>query len=138
MKPSSSPVVIGALLSASAHSAAVHAIPRDVDTRFPYTGPDVPVGDWVDPTVKGNGKGFPRLFEPPAVKPDSSKPTNNVNVVSLAYIPEGVNVHYQTPFGLSGAPSVHWGKAKNDLCNEAIGQTRSSVAIFPYKDMDSV
>jgi hypothetical protein len=112
MKTSSSRVLVGALLFAGAHSAAVHAVPRDVDTRFPYTGPDVPVGDWVNPTVKGNGKGFPRLVEPPAVKPASSKPSNNVNVVSLAYVP-------------NGAPSVHWGKAKNDLCYKAVGQTRS-------------
>jgi hypothetical protein len=119
MKTSSSRVLVGALLFAGAHSAAVHAVPRDVDTRFPYTGPDVPVG------VKGNGKGFPRLVEPPAVKPASSKPSNNVNVVSLAYVPKGVNIHYQTPFGLNGAPSVHWGKAKNDLCYRAVGQTRS-------------
>ena len=125
MKTSSSPVLIGALLTASAYSAAVHAVPRDVDTRFPYTGPDVPVGDWVNPTAKGNGKGFPRLVEAPAVKPASSKPSNNVNVLSLAYIPKGVNIHYQTPFGLNGAPSVHWGKAKNDLCYKAVGQTRS-------------
>lgn len=125
MKTSSSAVLIGTLLSASADSAAVHAVPRDVDTRFPYTGPDVPIGDWVDPTVKGNGKGFPRLVEPPAVRPNSSNPSNNVNVVSLAYIPKGVNIHYQTPFGLSGAPSVHWGKAEDDLCYTAVGQTRS-------------
>jgi hypothetical protein len=36
---------------------------RDVDTRFPYTGPEVPIGDWVDATVNGNGKGFIRLVE---------------------------------------------------------------------------
>lgn len=118
-------MLVGALLSVGVHSAAVHAVPRDVDTRFPYTGPDVPVGDWVNPTAKGNGKGFPRLVEPPAVTPDSRKPSNNVNVLSLAYIPKGVNIHYQTPFGLSGAPSVHWGKAKDDLCNRATGQTRA-------------
>ena len=127
MKTSSSPVLLAALLSASAHATALRKSPRDVDTRFPYTGPSVPIGDWVDPTVKGNGKGFPRLAEPPAVKPASSQPSNNVNVLSLAYIPKGVNIHYQTPFGLNGAPSVHWGKAKNDLCYTAVGQTRSWV-----------
>jgi acid phosphatase len=41
---------------------------RDVYTNYPYTGPAVPVGDWVDPTINGNGKGFPRLVEPAAVK----------------------------------------------------------------------
>ena len=54
MKTSSSAVLISALLSARSDSAAVHALPRDVDNRFPYTGPDVPVGDWVNPIVKGN------------------------------------------------------------------------------------
>ena len=125
MKTFTSSALVGALLSANVHAAAVGAVPRDVDARFPYTGPDVPVGDWVNPTVKGNGKGFPRLVEPPAVKPASSKSSNNVNVLSLAYIPKGVNIHYQTPFGLSGPPSVHWGKAKNNLCNKTVGQTRS-------------
>jgi hypothetical protein len=32
---------------------------RDVDARYPYTGPIVPIGDWIDPTINGNGKGFP-------------------------------------------------------------------------------
>jgi hypothetical protein len=96
---------------------------RDVDNRFPYTGPAVPVGDWVDPTVKGNGKGFPRLVEPPAVKPAKSNPSNNVNVVALSYVPDGVNIHYQTPFGLGAAPVVHWGIKKSTLCNSASGQT---------------
>lgn len=59
---------------------------RDVDTRFPYTGPEVPVGDFVDNTINGNGKGFPRLVEPPAVKPASSKPRNNINVISTSYV----------------------------------------------------
>lgn len=125
MKTFTSSALVGALLSANVHAAAVGAVPRDVDARFPYTGPDVPVGDWVNPTVKGNGKGFPRLVEPPAVEPATSKPSNNVNVVSLAYTPDGVNIHYQTPFGLGDAPSVHWGVAKDDLCNKATGQTRS-------------
>lgn len=112
------------LAGLAATSISAVALP-DVSTAYPYTGPAVPIGDWLDQTVNGNGKGFPRLIEPPAVQPASSKPSNNVNVVSLAYIPKGVNIHYQTPFGLSGAPSVHWGKAKNDLCNKAVGQTRS-------------
>lgn len=125
MKTGTSPALIGALLSVGAHAAAVPVDARDVDTRFPYTGPDVPVGDWVNPTVKGNGKGFPRLVEQPAVKPSSSKPSNNVNVISLAYIPKGVNIHYQTPFGLGSEPTVHWGTSKNDLCNKATGKTNT-------------
>ena len=125
MKTSTSQALLSALLSVGVNAGVVPVGPRNVDTRFPYTGPDVPVGDWVNPTDKGNGKGFPRLVEAPAVKPVLSKPKNNVNVVSLSYIPQGVNIHYQTPFGLKGAPTVHWGEAKNDLCNKATGDTRS-------------
>ncbi|KAJ6151267.1 hypothetical protein N7470_007861 [Penicillium chermesinum] len=111
-------------------SAAVDARPasnraRDVDTRFPYTGPKVPVGDWVDPTVNGNGKGFTRLVEPPAVKPKSTHPTNNVNVISLSYIPNGMHVHYQTPFGLGKPPTVKWGTSRHKLNNVAHGYTHT-------------
>lgn len=87
---SATAAIVGALLSApyiSAAPAPTSELPeRDVDTRFPYTGPEVPVGDFVDNTINGNGKGFPRLIEPPAVKPASSKPTNNINVISTSYI----------------------------------------------------
>jgi hypothetical protein len=93
---------------------------RDVDTRFPYTGPTIPVGDFVDPTVNGNGKGFPRLVEAPAVTPGSN-PTNNVNVISLSYVPGGVNIHYQTPFGLGAAPIVKWGASPSKLSFTAAG-----------------
>lgn len=96
---------------------------RDVDTRFPYKGPAVPVGDWVDPTINGNGKGFPRLVEPPAVKPSSSKPSNNINVITVSYTPNGINVHFQTPFGLDKDPTVHWGDSADNLCNTATGST---------------
>ncbi|KAF3399763.1 Acid phosphatase [Penicillium rolfsii] len=105
-------------------SAAVAARPT-VDTEYDYTGPDVPVGDWVDPTVNGNGKGFPRLVEPPAVKPASSNPTNNVNVISLSYIPDGMHIHYQTPFGLGRAPEVRWGKSPRKLNKVATGFTHT-------------
>jgi hypothetical protein len=94
---------------------------RDVDTRFPYTGPAVPVGDWADPTINGNGKGFPRLVEAPAVAPASKNPTNNVNVISLSYITNGINVHFQTPFGLGGNPSILWGTNKNTMTKTATG-----------------
>ncbi|KAF2234884.1 acid phosphatase [Viridothelium virens] len=121
-------LALGLSLFALSADAAV-AIPfqgkRDVDTRYPYTGPAVPIGDWVDQTVKGNGKGFPRLVEPPAVKPANSTVTNNVNVISLSYIPNGVNVHYQTPFGLDANPTVHWGLSPSNLCNSSTGQTVS-------------
>jgi acid phosphatase len=108
--PSSSTLLLPLLLPLiSAHPRA------SVDTSFPYTGPAVPVGDWVDPSVNGNGKGFPRLVEPPAVKPAKANPSNNVNVISLAYVPGGINIHYQTPFGLGVDPSVRWGEKEGSL-----------------------
>ncbi|KAH0001155.1 acid phosphatase AphA, partial [Aureobasidium melanogenum] len=117
---------IGAVLFGTALVAAAPPVARrDVDTRFPYTGPTVPVGDWVDPTVNGNGKGFPRLVEAPAVKPNSANPTNNVNVISLAYVPGGMHIHFQTPFGLGAAPKVQWGTTQDNLCNTAVGQSNT-------------
>lgn len=104
---------------------SVHAVPV-VDERYPYTGPTVPIYDWVDPTINGNGKGFPRLVEPPAVKPSAS-PTNNINVISLSYIPEGINVHYQTPFGLGVAPSIKWGEDCESLDQISTGLTHTYV-----------
>ncbi|EMC97780.1 hypothetical protein BAUCODRAFT_66241 [Baudoinia panamericana UAMH 10762] len=98
---------------------------RDVDTRFPYTGPAVPIGDWVDQTINGNGKGFVRLTEPPAVKPSSSSPTNNINVISLSYVPGGVNIHYQTPFGLGQNPTVHYGLEPFVLYSTATGASKT-------------
>jgi hypothetical protein len=98
---------------------------RDVDETYPYVGPAVPVGDWVDPSVNGNGKGFPRLVEAPAVQPATANPTNNINVVALAYIPNGVNIHFQTPFGLGEAPSVLWGSAQDNLTHKATGASRT-------------
>lgn len=94
---------------------------RWVDETYPYTGPAVPIADWVDPTVNGNGKGFPRLVEPPAVQPASKNPTNNINVIALSYVPGGVNIRYQTPFGLGEAPSVKWGQSRGDLYYTATG-----------------
>jgi hypothetical protein len=126
MKTATKSALVSALLSAIPVNAGVVPVTeRDVDTRFPYTGPAVPVGDWVDPTIQGNGKGFPRLVEAPAVKPASSKPTNNINVISLAYVPKGMSINFQTPFGLGSAPSVNWGTAKNNLCYKATGRTRT-------------
>lgn len=94
---------ITAALTTAIMAAAVSAAPssgdvaaRDVDTLYPYTGPSIPIGDWVDNTVNGiPGKGLPRLVEPPAVTPASKNATNNINVISLSYIPSGVNVHFQ-------------------------------------------
>ena len=116
---SSRTVVLFALLS-----ALVSAAPT-VNTKYPYEGPAVPVGDWVDQTINGNGKGFPRLVEPPAVKPSSANPTNNVNVISLSYLPRGVNIHYQTPFGLGRAPEIKWGKHPNKLDKRATGSSHT-------------
>jgi acid phosphatase len=98
-----------------------------VDTAYPYTGPDVPVGDWVDSTVNGNGKGFPRLVEPPAVKPATANPKNNINVISLSYLPKGINIHFQTPFGLGVAPSVHYGSSPGKLNKKATGTSHTYV-----------
>ena len=123
MKTATGIALLGALF-VEAHPADSK---RDVDTRFPYTGPAVPVGDWVDPTINGNGKGFPRLYEPPAVTPKSKKPKNNVNVISISYVPHGVNIHYQTPFGLGTVPTVKWGKAAHKLDAKAHGTTNTYV-----------
>lgn len=95
MKANTASALVGALLlplGANALPADLEA--RDVDTKYPYTGPKVPVGDWVDNTAEGNGKGFQRLEEPPAVQPSGYKPTNNVNVISVSYIPNGVNIQF--------------------------------------------
>lgn len=104
----------------------VWAAPRpDVDTLYAYTGPAIPIGDWVDPTVNGNGKGYPRLVEPPAVTPASLNTTNNINVISVSYIPNGVNIHFQTPFGLNEQPTVFWGEYSKNLTCMSKGQTRT-------------
>jgi len=98
-------------------------VARDVYTNYPYTGPAIPIGDWVDQSPQGNGKGFPRLVEPPAVKPASKAPTNNINVISLSYMPNGINVHFQTPFGLGNAPTILYGTKMNKLNIEATGSS---------------
>lgn len=109
-------------------AVCVSAVPTpDVDTLYPYTGPTIPIADWVDQTVQGNGKGYPRLVEPPAVKPAYGNASNNVNVISLSYVPSGVNIHFQTPFGLNDLPTVFWGlHAKNLTCMNK-GQTKTWV-----------
>lgn len=111
-------------ISALAAGLSAHASPV-VDTTYPYTGPAIPIGDFVDYTVNGNGKGFPRLIEPPAVTPLSKKATNNINVISLAYVPNGMNIHFQTPFGIGHAPEVYWGTSWFDLFHKATGETRT-------------
>ncbi len=121
MKATAASALLGALSAICVHASPV------VDETYPYTGPAVPVGDWVDPTINGNGKGFPRLVEAPAVQPSSSNPTNNINVISLAYFPNGINIHYQTPFGLGVAPSVKWGTSATNLNQQVSGYSHTYV-----------
>ncbi|KAH9831315.1 acid phosphatase AphA [Teratosphaeria destructans] len=113
--------LVGAVVLASAAPTQER---RDVDTMYPYTGPQVPVGDWVDATVNGNGKGFIRLVEGPAVTPETQgTPKNSINVISLAYIPGGMTVHYQTPFGLGADPVIRWGLSSETLNHTTSGYT---------------
>ena len=128
------PILVASLLFAAVASAAPAPLyagnanllkVRDAFTNHPYTGPKVPVGDWVDQTVNGNGKGFARLNEPPAVWPSDLNPTNNINTISLAYTPTGINIHFSTPFGIGGDPSVKWGTDQYNLNTNAKGSTSS-------------
>lgn len=126
MKAAAASALIAALSATT--FTAVHAAPV-VDETYPYNGPTVPVGDWVDQTVNGNGKGFPRLVEAPAVKPKHENPTNNINVISLAYLPKGINIHYQTPFGLGEAPKVKYGTDAKKLHQVATGYSHTYVQL---------
>lgn len=88
--------ILAVAVAVSAAPTSGEVASRDVDTFYPYTGPAIPVADWVDSSINGvAGKGFPRLVEPPAVTPASKNVSNNINVISLSYIPSGVNVHFQ-------------------------------------------
>ena len=115
-----------ALLIVALAGPTILATPSpDVDTRYPYTGAAVPFGDILDPTINGNGKGLVRLSEPPAVSPPLGvHPTNNINVISMGYVPTGMNIHFQTPFGIGGDPVVHWGMDKT-LGQSSTGVTTS-------------
>ena len=104
---------------------------RDVYTHYPYTGPDIPIADWADQTVNGNGQGFPRLNEPPAVWPSGVDPTNNINTIALAYVPGGINIHFSTPFGIDGEPCVNYGTDPYNLHTNVKGQTTTYVQ-SPY------
>ncbi|KAF2095888.1 acid phosphatase AphA [Rhizodiscina lignyota] len=118
-KPTAAAVLFGGLLSPT-----VCALPV-VDQSYPYMGPAVPIGDWVDTSVSGDGKGFKRLVELPAVKPATNNPSNNINVISMAYIPDGIVIHCQTPFGLNGAPSIQWGTSPRNLNRMAFGYSHT-------------
>lgn len=39
--------------------------------------------------------------------------------------PHGMNIHFQTPFGLGKAPTVHWGLSPENLCYTASGSTET-------------
>lgn len=110
----------------------------------PYTGPAIPIADWADQTVNGNGNGFPRLNEPPAVWPSSENPTNNINTIALAwapdspifivdalsYVPNGINIHFSTPFGIGAEPCVNWGTSPYELHTNVKGATKTYVTII--------
>lgn len=97
----------------------------DVDTTHPYTGPAVPVGDPVNQSPTDNTKGYARLYEKPAVRPAPGVTvTNNINVISSAFFPGGINIHFQTPFDIGGEACVNWGTDKNDLSTNTKGYTR--------------
>lgn len=118
MRLGTASAIVGAIAA-----SYVRAIPnpQSVDESYDYKGPKVPVGDWVDQSINGNGKGFIRLFEAPAVTPVTSNPTNNINVIALAYIPGGINIHFQTPFGLGVIPSVFYSTSATNLNRTATG-----------------
>jgi hypothetical protein len=48
-----------------------------------------------------------------------------INVINTAYIPNGINVHFSTPFGLSSAPTVKYGPKPYDLCYTAHGTSKT-------------
>ena len=125
MRSSAASALLGAaaLLASPPAIAAPINEKRDVDTRYPYKGPAVPIGDWVDDSINGNGKGFIRLVEQPAVPSTTGEATNSINVISLAYIPNGMTVHFQTPFGLDDDPTVMYGTSASSLTQTATGYT---------------
>lgn len=111
----------------SSTSVPAHPEPY-VNTQYGYGGPAVPVGDFVDPSYTEYGTekdgAYTRLIEPPAVQPSSNSATNNYNVISLTFLPTGVNIHVQTPAALS-TPTVMWGTSPSSLINNATGTSRS-------------
>lgn len=120
------------LLLATAGQAAVvprePLVAREVDTSFPYNGPEIPFGDPVNPTLDGSKGGYPRLWEPPAVTPPPGNTvTNNINVISSALFPGGINIHFQTPFGIGCDPVIEWGESKDKLKKKSKGKTTTWV-----------
>jgi len=88
MKSSSVAVGVAAALLTGVNGLSLPLERRDVYTNYPYTGPAVPIADWVDQSINGNGKGFIRLVEKPAVKPAKKNPANNINTISFLTCPE--------------------------------------------------
>jgi len=123
MKTSSVAAGVAAALLTGVNGVSLPLERRDVYTNYPYTGPAVPIADWVDQSINGNGKGFIRLVEKPAVKPSKKNPTNNINTIKLSYVPGGINVHFSTPFGLGVAPSLMYGTDSGNLKKTATGAT---------------
>lgn len=121
--------LLGALLAQASPAPApgpVHPHKRYVDTTHPYVGPVIPIGDPANPTLDASKGGYPRLWEPPAVSPPPGVAvTNNINVISTALFPGGVNVHFQTPYGIGGRPVVKYGKHPHELDQEATGTTHT-------------
>ena len=100
--------------------------------RYPYVGPEIPNADPGDQTINGNGVGYPRLWEAPAVYPaPGSKPTNNINVIALSYLPTGMTIHFQTPFGIGDDPCIYWGASANNMHNKSTGWTERYVPLVP-------
>lgn len=117
-----------ALLLAGYAAALAPPFRRDLATDYPYVGPEVPIMDPVDQTVNGDGKGYPRLYEAPAVEPViGTVPTNNINVINMAYVPGGMNIHFQTPYGIGCAPYVKYSTDPTSLDQTAYGWTSTYV-----------
>ena len=123
MKTSSVAAGVAAALLTGVNGLSLPLERRDVYTNYPYTGPAVPIADWVDQSINGNGKGFIRLVEKPAVKPSMKNPSNNINTIKLSYVPGGINVHFSTPFGLGVAPSLMYGTDSGNLKKMVSGAT---------------
>lgn len=48
----------------------------------------------------------------------------------MAYVPGGMNIHYQTAFGLGVAPSVNWGMNSDNLLNTVSGTTMTYAMVL--------
>jgi len=55
------------------------------------------------------------------VTPATANPTNNINVINMAFVPGGMNIHFQTTYGLGQAPKLVYGSTPSDLSMTATG-----------------